>query len=213
VHVTGIPVDPQLAESKERATVRRARNLHDGLLITFFGGGLTTARVRTAVMDLLESGVSGTLIVVAGRNAELEQALRDLTSSATLRLVVLGFIDYVDDLVVASDLVISKPGGLIVSEVLARGTPLLLVDPIPGQEDWNADYVSGAGAGVSLRLMDTLPFVVRRLLDTPERMRAMASSAAAIGRPRAAFDIVDRVLHDLAKGSFDSVAVERPALR
>jgi UDP-N-acetylglucosamine:LPS N-acetylglucosamine transferase len=55
--------------------------------------------------------------------------------------------------------------------------------------------------------------VVRRLLDTPERMRAMASSAAAIGRPRAAFDIVDRVLHDLAKGSFDSVAVERPALR
>ena len=52
---------------------------------------------------------------------------------------------HVDDLVAASDLVISKSGGLIVSEVMARGTPMIVIDPIPGQEEWNADYVAGTG--------------------------------------------------------------------
>ncbi|HJZ48788.1 MAG TPA: glycosyltransferase, partial [Roseiflexaceae bacterium] len=75
----------------------------------------------------------------------------DLHDGPSMRLLKLGRIDYVDDLVAASDLVITKSGGLIVSEILARGTPMVVIDPIPGQEEWNADFVAGSGAGLQLR--------------------------------------------------------------
>lgn len=209
VHTTGIPIDPAIATPKDIAAVRRSRNLGDGPLITFFGGGIPIERVRGAVEGLLRSGLRGTLLVVAGRNTALAGALRGVEGHDRLRLQVLGFINYVDDLVAASDLVITKPGGLIVSEVLGRGTPLLLVDPIPGQEDWNADYVSGQGAGVSLRLLDTLPAVVRHLLADGERLALLRARAAAAGKPRAALDIADHVLRDLAGGGYDLAVSEQ----
>jgi processive 1,2-diacylglycerol beta-glucosyltransferase len=210
IRVTGIPVDPAILSAKDPAAIRRVRGLGTGPVLTFFGGGLDSERVRAAVARLLEIGLRGTLVVVAGRNAELVEALRGLSSSPTLHLIVLGFIDYVDDLVVASDLVISKPGGLIVSEVLGRAVPLLLVDPIPGQEDWNADYVTSAGAGLQLRLMAALPATLARLMDDPQRVQSMQACAKEVGRPAAALDIADHVLRDLASGEHGFKISERP---
>jgi processive 1,2-diacylglycerol beta-glucosyltransferase len=210
IHVTGIPVDPTLVSAKDSAAIRRVRELGAGPVLTFFGGGLDSERVRAVVARLLASDVCGTLIVVAGRNAQLAEALADLEGSPALRLIVLGFVDYVDDLVVASDLVITKPGGLIVSEVLARGVPLLLVDPIPGQEDWNADYVTSVGAGLQLRMMASLPETVARLMADRGRIEAMRLCAREVGRPRAALDIVDHVLRDLASGEHGFSVSERP---
>jgi processive 1,2-diacylglycerol beta-glucosyltransferase len=118
-----------------------------------------------------------------------------------MHLQNLGFIDYVDDLVAASDMVISKAGGLIVSETLARGTPMLLIDPIPGQEEWNADYVVSAGAGIQLRMAESVPDTVRQLLKHPGRLAVLRASAQEAGRPRAALDIAEHVLHDLQVGA------------
>lgn len=198
VHVTGIPVRLEIAEEKAPADMRRRHNLPlDRPLISIFGGGLAIERVRYIVEELLDSQLAGTLAVVAGRNRELVTALDDLQDGPQMQLRVLGFIDYVDDLVVASDLVVSKPGGLITSEVLARGTPMLVVDPIPGQEEWNADVVAGTGAGVQLRVPELVPRAVEVLLRSPERIAAMRNAAETIGRPRAAFDIAERVLNEL----------------
>ena len=66
-----------------------------------------------------------------------------------------------DDLVAASDLVVTKPGGMIASEVLARGTPMIVVDPIPGQEEWNADWIALSGAGMQIRRPEMVPDAVR----------------------------------------------------
>jgi processive 1,2-diacylglycerol beta-glucosyltransferase len=149
------------------------------------------------VIGLLARDLPGTLAVVAGRNAALEAALADLSDGPRMRLRTLGFISYVDDLVAASDLVITKAGGLIVSEVLARGTPLLLIDPIPGQEEWNADYVVSAGAGMQLRMVELIPQAVEWLLASPERLLLLRRCAQAIGRPRAAVEIAETILRDL----------------
>lgn len=198
IRVTGIPVNLDIAAPKDRVATRAAHGFAaDGPLITLFGGGIPVARVRRMVVQLLASNIRGTLVVAAGRSEGIVRALADVQSGPQLRLKVLGHISYVDDLIVASDLVVTKPGGLIVSEVLARGTPLLLVDPIPGQEEWNADYVATMGAGVQLRMSESVPRAVQALLDTPERLAALAAGAQQIGRPRAAFDIAERVLHAL----------------
>ena len=85
-------------------------------------------------------------------------------------------------------------GGLIVSEVLARGTPLIIIDPIPGQEEWNAEFVAGGGAGIQLRMPEMVPTATLALLAEPDRLAQMAAQAEKMGRPRAALDIVDTIL-------------------
>jgi processive 1,2-diacylglycerol beta-glucosyltransferase len=202
IRVSGIPIDPAISDPKELADMRAQHGFPiDKPLVTLFGGGLNVQRVRSIVEGILASDICGTLAVVAGRNDALTDALDGLVNGPSIRLQVLGFIDYVDDLVVASDLVISKAGGLIVSEVLARGTPMLLIDPIPGQEEWNADYVVSSGAGVQLRMVESVPDTVRQLLLHHDRLAALRAGAQEAGRPRAALDIAEQVLHELQVGA------------
>lgn len=199
VHVTGIPVNPALAVPKNRAEARARIGLETEHLITLLGGGIPSTRVHHVAQELLKTDLRGTLVVVAGRNKELLQEISTLQNGTTLRLLKLGFINYLDDLVAASDLVITKAGGLTVSEILARGAPMLVIDPIPGQEEWNADFVAGSGAGIQLRMMETAPAAVVALLGEPARLEAMRTRATRMGRPRAALDIVDAVLANLPK--------------
>jgi processive 1,2-diacylglycerol beta-glucosyltransferase len=151
---------------------------------------------------LLQTSAPGLLVVVAGRSAELTASIADLRDGPSMRLRSLGRIDYVDDLVAASDLVVTKSGGLIVSEVLARGAPMIVIDPIPGQEEWNADFVAGSGAGLQLRQPESVPLTVRSLLAHPERLAMMRQHAARVGRPRAALDIAERILAELRAGVY-----------
>jgi processive 1,2-diacylglycerol beta-glucosyltransferase len=198
VHVTGIPVKLEIGEPKSQAETRRRHNLPtDVPVVTLFGGGLQTKRVRSIVSKLLESSTPGVVVVVAGRNESLLDKLEDLTDGAQMKLRRLGMIDYVDDLVVASDLVITKAGGLITSEVLARGTPMVIFDPFPGQEEWNADVVSAMGAGVQLRLAGMVPPTVLHLLNQPDQLAFMRQKAPKIGQPHAALKIADIILEQL----------------
>ncbi len=86
------------------------------------------------------------LIALAGRNAELLKRLQALARKHPGRLFPLGFTTTVERVMTAADLVVTKPGGLSVSECLAKRKPMLLVSPIPGQEERNADYLLEAGA-------------------------------------------------------------------
>lgn len=164
-------------------------------VVTFICSALHGDRVRKIIDGLLQAGMAGTLLVVAGRNPDVEEALNGVQSTEQLDIrVLVGFIDYLDDLLAASDLVISKAGGLIVSETLARGTPMLLIDPLRGQEEWNADYVVRVGAGLQLRIIDTVPGVVQSVLADEERLRLMQARAKEAGNPSAAHTIAQEVL-------------------
>jgi hypothetical protein len=85
----------------------------------------------------------------------------------------------------------------IIIEVLARGTPMIIIDPIPGQEEWNADFVVAAGAGIQLRMPESVPPAALYLLTQPERLVGMRAAARQFGRPRAALEIAERVLAEL----------------
>lgn len=197
IHVTGIPVDPGLADPKDGARIRAQRKLGDGCVITLIASGLDGDDVRKMVVGLLGRAIAGRLMVVTGRSPEVQESLKDLPASPTLRAEVLGFIDYLDDLIAASDLIITKAGGLITSEVMARGTPILVVDPVLGQEEYNADYVAGSGVGTQARLPDSVPYLAELLLRDPERLQTMRARAREFGRPRAALDVADIVLQNI----------------
>ena len=200
IKILGIPVDPSISVPKIQADVRQERQFApDTPLVTLFGGGLEAARVRTMVDGLMRQDVRGTLALVAGRNKGLLAELDDIETGGSLELRKFGFIDWVDDLVVSSDAVITKAGGLTVSEVLARGRPMVIIDPIPGQEESNADYLVSVGAAISIRLPQHVPFAVQQLLRDQQRLSDMGDGASRVARPRAAIDIAELILADLGE--------------
>ncbi|NTU82112.1 MAG: galactosyldiacylglycerol synthase [Chloroflexales bacterium] len=195
--VSGIPIDPTIAEPKDCIDSRARLSLpSEGRIITLFGGGVDNEHIRLIIQGMLRSQIEATLVVVAGRNPTLIENLSDLQSTPRLRLRVHGHIDYVDDLIAASDLVVTKAGGLIVSEVQARGVPLIVIDPIPGQEEWNADFVVASGSGVQLRMCESVPATASRLLNHPQLLADMRACARAVARPRAAVEIAEQVISD-----------------
>jgi len=123
------------------------------------------------------------VLVVTGRN---EQMRRELAAAVRQHPThVLGFADNMHELMAVSDLVVSKPGGLTSSESLAMGKPLFILNPIPGQEAANSDFLLERGAAAKANRVEDLPFRVGRLLAS-ERLAEMAKAARALGKPAAA---------------------------
>src|SRR5580693_8664095 len=110
------------------------------------------------------------------------------------RRIVLGFTDKMDELMTAADLIVSKPGGLSTSEALARGAALMVIQPIPGQEERNSDYLLENGAALKVNNFASLSHKLTRLVDDPQRLRALREASSCIGRPRAAFEVAQKAL-------------------
>ncbi|MBI2931037.1 MAG: glycosyltransferase [Planctomycetes bacterium] len=191
VHVTGIPIMPAFSRRRGRAVVLREVGLAPKApVVLMLGGGAGLAYLEEAVQRVLSVPEDMHLLVVCGRNERLKKRLEVITRGMGDRVRLFGFVTNVHDLMEAADLVISKSGGLTVSEALSRGTPMVIYMPIPGQEECNADYLLERGAAVKAKGPDTLDFKVRELLTSPQRLVRMRKAAEAIARPQAAKDVV-----------------------
>lgn len=199
VEVTGIPIDLAAHSPSGPEAARRAFELAaDRPVVALIGSGLPTEQVRAIAEALLAQPAPKTVVVAAGRNRELVAGLADLARVAGARLHVLGYQPTLTPLLAASDLAISKAGGLTVSEALALGLPLVIpAAQLVGQERWNADYVIGAGAGLGCDTPPEIAQAVGDLLHTPARLAGMRSAARELGRPNAAAAIKARVLADV----------------
>lgn len=192
ISVTGIPVMPQFSAVLQRAECAAELGIHpEKFTVLMMAGGAGVGSLDDLATRLLQLPVhqgSGDLqlVALAGRNAELLKRLQALAKQHPGRLFPLGFTTTVERVMTACDLVVTKPGGLSVSECLARRKPMLLVSPIPGQEERNADYLLEAGAALKAMDAATLEFKLARLLADPRRLAAMSEAAHRIARPDAA---------------------------
>jgi len=213
VHITGIPIHPEVAKPIDHAALRAALELPAANRVVLLNGsGIVVTRVRAIAQELLVRKMPGTLVVAAGRNRALLAALADLQGTARTAVRVLGPQPTLDPLIATSDLVVGKAGGLTVSEVLARGVPLIISTPVPGQEQANADHVVGAGAGLCRDSAAGVAGAVAALLGDDARRQAMAAAARSVGRPTAAATVAARVLGDLPAG-FDPVWLRSRSVR
>jgi processive 1,2-diacylglycerol beta-glucosyltransferase len=120
--------------------------------------------------------------------------LKELAVQHPQRLIPLGFTNTIERVMAASDLAITKPGGLTASECLAMGLPMILVSPIPGQEERNADYLLEHGAAMKAYDVAGLEYRVKILLEQPQRLEEMRRRLQGIGKPQAARDVLRIVL-------------------
>jgi processive 1,2-diacylglycerol beta-glucosyltransferase len=134
------------------------------------------------------------VVAIAGRNTQLLASYEALAKQHPGRLVPLGFTKTIERVMAASDLCITKPGGLSTSECLAMGLPMLLISPIPGQEERNAQYLLEQGAAWLAMDELALAWRMQQLLAEPQVLSRLRERAQALGRPQAAALVVSTVL-------------------
>jgi processive 1,2-diacylglycerol beta-glucosyltransferase len=199
ISVTGIPIDPVFCRRKDKAEMRRKHGLRqDRTTILVSAGGFGVGSLQHMLTSLLELRHSADVIAVCGKNQELKQKLEGVASAASagseVSIKLIGFTTEMDELMAASDIVLGKPGGLTTSEALASGLVFVVVNPIPGQEERNADHLLEEGVGIRCNSLPVLAYKIDRLLDDPARFAGMQSNSLRLARPRAAFEIVERLL-------------------
>lgn len=164
VHATGIPIARADYGLERSAAQTRAGLTKDLPTILLMGGGLGLGGMdRTlAALERMERRLS--ILVVAGRNAVLEEHARTVARTSRHVIRVFSYTDEIPTLMCAADLLITKPGGLTISEAFAAGLPLLLHDPIPGPETENAVYATRRGAAVWLHPGEAMAPAVEEIL-------------------------------------------------
>jgi processive 1,2-diacylglycerol beta-glucosyltransferase len=190
VHVTGIPIHPVFAEHKTRqACLESQRLVGDRPVLLQLAGGFGVGPVEQQFRRLLETPMPLEIVVVTGRNASAREQLQQIDAPPRHRVKVIGFTEQIDELMAAADIVLSKPGGLTTSEVLARGAAMAVINPIPGQESRNSDFLLENGAAIKINNLGTLPHKLLKLLENPSRLATLKQNARALARPQAAFDV------------------------
>lgn len=199
IRVTGIPIDPVFTRKKDRLAMCRKHGLKsDRTTILVSAGGFGVGPIENLMRLLLELQHPVQVIAICGRNKGLKKQIDELTARLPgSHPVVIKPIEYtteMDEYMAAADIVLGKPGGLTTSEALAMGLVFVIVNPIPGQEERNADHLLEEGVAIRCNNLPTLPYKIDRLLDDPTRFKAMQSRTQALARPRAAFDIITTLL-------------------
>jgi processive 1,2-diacylglycerol beta-glucosyltransferase len=197
VIVSGIPVDPAFEQPFDRAALLTTYGLRAEAPIVLVSAGAAGNRsARQVVEQLLLARRDLQVIVVCGRNAGLRREVEALVAPQAERFRVLGFCDQMPNLMRLATLFIGKPGGLTAAECMAAGLPMLITEPLPGQEDRNCDHLLEEGAAMRCNELTALAYKVDRVLDEPGRLARMRASARRFGRPDAARRIAETVLAD-----------------
>ncbi len=195
IHVTGIPIMAAFSQQLDRIVCARELGIDPRVVtLLLMGGGAGLGSLNAGAEHLLRLQGNFQLIVLAGKNLAALTALQELATRYPGRLVPQGYTDEVERLMACADLVITKSGGITTSECLVMGLPMIVNAPIPGQEEHNANFL--LEQGVALKALDlvTLEYRIRYLLTHPAKLEDMRIKAKALGRPHAAYQVLDTVL-------------------
>jgi len=201
IRVTGIPIDPLFAIKLDKISVRNRLGLDSSApIILISAGGYGIGPVEQLVRDLLALQKPWQIVAIAGKAEKVQKRLAEIVRGAgnlpggAARLCPVGFTNEMDQYMAASDLLIGKAGGLTTSEALARALPMALIEPIPGQEERNADHLLEAGVAIRCNNLPAAAWKIAGLLNDPPRLERMRQAAGQMGRPEAAAAIAKDTL-------------------
>lgn len=189
VYCTGVPIAPGFLEAVSKEGAREKLGLEkERVTVLLSGGGVGAGSLERALVSLAAKS-EWQILIICGNNKKLHSKLSRRYATVS-HVRVEAFVANMRDYYAASDIAVMKPGGLSLSEALACGLPLLLMDPIPGQEELNLGFILRRGAAVELTGVDRAASVVKNILDDPEKIRAMKKAAAELAQPAAASGIL-----------------------
>ena len=212
ISVTGIPISNRFLKTYNKKEILDTYNLsEDKFTVLFFGGGeFGLGKTKTA--EIFESFVQESLkekiqiIAIAGKNPKMKASFKEIvskysvnttttnTTDITNNVKILEFTNQVPELMSISDLVVTKPGGLTTSESLASHLPMLIINPIPGQEEENAEFLEDKGIAIWLRKNDDSKLIIENLLADSKKLNLMKENTKLLARPHSTETICKMIL-------------------
>ncbi len=188
----GIPIHPKFASgiSKEEARAKLGLDINKRTIL-LMSGSMGYGNIENTVYALDSVPHDLQIITVCGSNHAAKAKIDELKTKN--RVLNFGFVNNVELLMDASDCIISKPGGLTTSEALAKRLPMVIVDPIPGQEDRNTEFLTNNGVAMSVTSTSPLEDVLYQLFADPRRIDLMKNAIDIIAKPNSTSDICEFV--------------------
>lgn len=191
IRILGIPVLHKFTEKSDRDETIKKLGLKAGLFnILIMGGGLGVGPNSKLVNVISKCACPFQVIVVCGRNSKLLGKLEVLAKSSKMPIKVYGFVENVNELMDVSDVMISKPGGLGLSEAFVKGLPLLVTSYIAGHEAKNLKFLKKNGAGIGTKKVEETLQKLQALYASSDLLNSMRAKAKLLSKPSAASDIV-----------------------
>ncbi len=179
IRAVGIPIRSQFNCKIDVQKAKEKLQLADLPTILVMGGGWGMGRMELITRELLQAR-DFQVIVISGNNKHLELSLKELGNP---RLKVLGYVEYVAEIMAVADIIVSKPGGVTTAEVLAMKKPLVIYSALPGQEDRNTMYLLNKGVAIKVRKLEELIPEIQNLWNNQLRLKQMQEMAGQLGSP------------------------------
>ncbi|MEP0823238.1 MAG: glycosyltransferase [Ignavibacterium sp.] len=205
IRVLGIPVMPDFGKREDPAAARQRLGLPDGrMTILMVWGGFGVGKPEKMAQEVLAMlqmfpDKEFTLVAVCGKNQKLRQHLEETVPPSNVLLRATGFVENIHEWMNACDLLISKAGGLTSAEAMAMGAPMLIVDPIPGQETRNTEIIVEERAGWKALDIPNVGYKIKRILERPELLKGAREAASRLAKPNAARDILSDAMEFVHK--------------
>lgn len=200
VFVTGIPISNRFLKDYNKQEIFNLFGLNSNKkTVLFFGGGeYGLGKEKTvAILDTLAEYNNIQVVAIAGKNQKMKKEFEDIVTNKCKEdsIKVLPFTDKVPELMHISDLVITKPGGLTVSESLSCGLPLVVINPIPGQEEENALFLENSGCAIWIRKDSNPKEILDNILNNDKKLLDMKNNSLILGKKNSTKDICTTILN------------------
>jgi processive 1,2-diacylglycerol beta-glucosyltransferase len=195
IFVEGIPIRPCFQYDVKKSEAMRYFQLPVGLpVVMVMGGWSGWGEMGRLAIEIERRMLDCTIVVVTGKNRELFESLMHRRKTGNSAMTVLPYVDRIDVLMGATDLIVGKAGGMTVAEALATGLPFVVFDSLPGHERANAAHLCRHGASVLTHGVEEAVQAVADLIGSPERRCAMSRKARRLARREAATRIAETIL-------------------
>ena len=202
IYVTGIPISNRFQKKYNKNEILQEFNLSkEKFTVLFFGGGeFGLGKTRTS--QIFEDFVRETkihniqIIAISGKNPKMKDSFEEIVTNnkAKENVVILEFTNKVPELMNISNMVVTKPGGLTTSESLASHLPMVVINPIPGQEEENAEFLESKGIAVWIKKNDNSEKIIESLLSNKEQLQKMKENTKILAKPNSTDDICNILL-------------------
>lgn len=193
----GIPIFQKFNQKSSKSNAREALGIENISTILIMSGSMGFGNVAKIIKAIDNVPQDFQMIVVCGNNEKLK---KDIDSNLWKhRIHSFGYVNNVDKLMDAADFIITKPGGLTVSEALAKELPMLISKPIPGQEERNLEFLLNFGCCMKISKTSPADEVISQLLMSPKKQELMLESIRILRKPNSANDLYEHVIKMISK--------------
>lgn len=200
VFVTGIPISSRFLKNYNKKEILNEFELQENKknILFFAGGEFGLGKNKTVEIfeNLIKNFDDIQVIAIAGKNIKMKSHFEYIVKkfNKEKNVKVLEYTNKVPELMAISDLVVSKPGGLTTSESLASNLPMIIINPIPGQEEENAEFLEENGTGIWIRKNDSSYEIFKDLFSDSEKLEKMKKNTEILAKKHSTEDICKIIL-------------------